>query len=252
MGKSDKENCRKQEMCAGAGNIDRKPPNAREEELREKTGCGGACGGEDIAAKERIPETKCPEKEEKGKPQMEEEQREKQNKEQMRQKEREEEKDAQETGELEKVRLLLDEKTRQCEEYFNALQRIAAEFDNFKKRTAREKESLYAEAVSDVVAAFLPVVDSVEKAVLTYCGQQEERPIKEGLELINRQVKDVLKRLEVMEIKSLGEDFDPQLHEAVMHVEDEEKGKNIVVEELRKGYVFKDRVIRHSMVKVAN
>ena len=252
MGKSDKENCGKQKMCDDAGNIAGKPLNAEEEALRKKTGRQCACGGEDIASKELIPETKGPDDEGKEMPQEEEKQREKQNKEQMRQKEREEEKDAQETGELEKVRLLFDEKTKQCEEYFNALQRIAAEFDNYKKRTAREKESLYAEAVSDVVAAFLPVVDSVEKAVSACCEQQEERPIKEGLELINRQVKDVLKRLEVMEIKSLGEDFNPQLHEAVMHVEDEEKGKNIVVEELRKGYVFKDRVIRHSMVKVAN
>lgn len=106
--------------------------------------------------------------------------------------------------------------------------------------------------MGDVVSSFLPVIDSIGKAVSACCGQQDGQSIKEGVELVSRQIKDVLKKLEVKEIKSLGEDFDPQLHEAVMHVKDEEKGKNIIVEELRKGYIFKDRVIRHSMVKVAN
>ena len=154
--------------------------------------------------------------------------------------------------ELEGIKVQLDEKNKQCMEYFNALQRAAAEFDNYKKRTAREKEALYTESVSDVAAAFLPVIDSIDRAVEACSKESEAGSLKEGVELVCRQAKDVLKNLGVEEIKSVNETFDPNLHNAVMHIEDESLGQGIVVEEFQKGYIYKEKVIRHSMVKVAN
>jgi len=167
-------------------------------------------------------------------------------------KERSDETETGENNELEDIKLKLDDKSKQCEEYLNMLQRTAAEFDNFKKRTAREKEALYTEAVSDVVSAFLPVVDSIERAIQVCSGQQEEQSIREGMELVKRQVNDVLKKLGVEELNCVGADFNPEFHNAVMHITDDSYGQNVVVEEFQKGYVFKDKVIRHSMVKVAN
>ncbi|NTV91134.1 MAG: nucleotide exchange factor GrpE [Clostridiales bacterium] len=146
----------------------------------------------------------------------------------------------------------VEEKAKQCAEYLNMLQRTAAEFDNFKKRTQKEKEALYADAAADVVAAFLPAVDSLEMA-LKACNQEtDQKSLKDGVDLVLRQFKDALKKLGVEEIKSLEEDFNPLYHNAVMHIEDEEIGQNKVVEEFQKGYIYKEKVIRHSMVKVAN
>jgi molecular chaperone GrpE len=155
-------------------------------------------------------------------------------------------------NELDKVKAQLEEKTKQCGDYYSALQRAAAEFDNYKKRTAREKEALYTEAVSDVAAAFLPVIDSIDRAVQACSRDSEAGSLKEGVELVCRQAKDVLKNLGVEEIKSVNEAFDPNLHNAVMHIEDENYGQGVVVEEFQKGYIYKEKVIRHSMVKVAN
>lgn len=157
-----------------------------------------------------------------------------------------------EDSDIGRIKLQLENKTKECEEYFGRLQRVAAEFDNFKKRTLKEKEALYSEAVCDVVAAFLPVIDSIDRALEACEGNNGEESIKEGIELIKRQISEVMKKLQIEEIKSLGEKFNPELHNAVMHVEDEKYGQNVVVEEFQKGYKYKDKVIRHSMVKVAN
>jgi molecular chaperone GrpE len=154
--------------------------------------------------------------------------------------------------ELEELRAKCEEKSKQCEEYFNMLQRTAAEFDNFKKRTAKEKEALYLDATSDVVAEFLPVVDNIERAIQAASSVANDNPLKEGVELIYRQFKDVMKKLNVEAIEAVGKEFDPNLHNAVSHVDDEEYGENVVVEEFQKGYIIKDKVIRYSMVKVAN
>lgn len=153
--------------------------------------------------------------------------------------------------EIDALSAQLEEKTRQSEEYLNALQRAAAEFDNYKKRTVKEKEALYSEAFSDVVVAFLPVVDNMERAAAVI-SKEDNPSVREGIELVFRQFKDVLKSLGVEEIKSVGEKFDPQLHNAVMHIEDEGCDENEITEEFQKGYTLKDRVIRHGMVKVAN
>jgi len=154
--------------------------------------------------------------------------------------------------EIENLKKQINEKTKKCDEYLDMLQRTAAEFDNYKKRTAREKEALYTDALSDVVKSFLPVLDSVDRA-LEVCGKESTKEsLAEGIELIGKQIQAVLKNLGVEQIKSIGEEFNPELHNAVMHVEDEAYGQNVVVEEFQKGYIYKERVIRHSMVKVAN
>ena len=154
-------------------------------------------------------------------------------------------------NEVEALKAQLESKSKQCEEYFGALQRSAAEFDNYKKRTAREKENLYVDASSDVVGAFLPVIDNLERAVQA-SNKDDVQSLKGGVELVLRQIKDVLKNLGVEEIESVGKNFDPQLHNAVMHIEDDSYGENVVVEEFQKGYMLKDKIIRHSMIKAAN
>ncbi len=154
--------------------------------------------------------------------------------------------------EVEEIKAQLEEKSKQCEEYFDKLQRTAAEFDNFKKRTAKEKEALYSDAASDVVSALLPVVDNLERAIEAANNEVNVNSLKEGVELVYRQFKDVLQKLNVDVIEAVGNEFDPNLHNAVSHVDDEQYGNNVVVEEFQKGYIYKDKVIRYSMVKVAN
>lgn len=148
--------------------------------------------------------------------------------------------------------LQLEEKTRQCDEYLSALQRAAAEFDNFRKRTAREKEGLYADTVCEVLTKFLPILDNMERALLVSEEDSSKNSFREGVEMIFRQLGDVLKAFGVETIESIGKEFDPELHNAVMHIEDEDHGASQVVEEFQKGYKLKDKVLRHSMVKVAN
>jgi molecular chaperone GrpE len=154
--------------------------------------------------------------------------------------------------EVEEIKAKLEEKSKQCEDYFDKLQRTAAEFDNFKKRTVKEKEALYSDATSEVVAAFLPVVDNLERAIEAANKDVNANSLKEGVELVYRQMKDVLQKLNVEVIEAVGNEFDPNLHNAVSHVDDEQYGNNIIIEEFQKGYMLKDKVIRYSMVKVAN
>lgn len=154
--------------------------------------------------------------------------------------------------ELDSIKIELEEKTKQCADYLDKLQRTAAEFDNFKKRSQKEKEALYIDAVSDVVGNFIPVLDNVERALQAIPSDSSAQVIKDGVEMVFKQFKDALKSIGVEEIKAVNEPFDPMLHNAVMHVEDEEAGPNTVVEEFQKGYICKDKVIRYCMVKVAN
>lgn len=152
---------------------------------------------------------------------------------------------------IEELKAKLEEKNRQCEEYMNALQRSAAEFDNYKKRTVKEKEALSLDAAIDTVKAFLPVVDNLERA-LKAAEDMEGNPLKDGVELVMRQLKNCLDSLGVEAIAAVNNTFDPELHNAVMHIDDDKYGDNIIVEEFQKGYVMKGKVIRHSMVSVAN
>ena len=127
--------------------------------------------------------------------------------------------------------------------------RILAEFENFKKRSQKERETLYNSILSDVVEVILPVLDNLENAVKVETKDEE---YKKGIELVLKQFNDVLKSKGVEEIEALGETFDPELHEAVRSVQDEGKGEKEVVEVYRKGYKIGSKVIRHSMVAVAN
>lgn len=131
-------------------------------------------------------------------------------------------------------------------------QRLFAEFDNFRKRTEKEKAARYDMGARDVIEKVLPVLDSFELALKTLPEGEEKTPFAEGMEKIHKQFLKTLEDAGVTPIDAVGKEFDPNFHNAVLHVEDEEVGDNIVVEELQKGYLYKDHVVRYSMVKVAN
>ncbi len=131
--------------------------------------------------------------------------------------------------------------------------RLAAEFDNFKRRSAKEKVQIYTNSVAEALEQILPFVDNMARATAVEVTSDDAKQLLEGIMLVERQFLETLKALGVEEIKAVGEKFDPNLHNAVMHVDDEEiDGQEIVVEEFIKGYTYKDKVIRHSTVKVAN
>ena len=127
--------------------------------------------------------------------------------------------------------------------------RLAAEYDNYRKRTAKEKEALWAQAKADTAVAFLPVYDNLERALKQ---ETADEAYKKGVEMTMAGLKDILSKLGVEEIPALGETFDPALHNAVMHVEDESAGENTVVDVFQAGFKLGDKVIRFAMVKVAN
>ncbi len=131
-------------------------------------------------------------------------------------------------------------------------QRLFAEFDNFRKRTDKEKAARYDMGARDVIEKILPVVDSFELALKNVPDDKEASAFAEGMDKIHKQFLKALEDLGVKPIEAVGKEFDPNFHNAVMHVEDEEAGENIVVEEFQKGYMYKDHVVRYSMVKVAN
>jgi molecular chaperone GrpE len=128
--------------------------------------------------------------------------------------------------------------------------RLLAEFDNYKKRTAREKESLYSESMAMAVSKVLPVMDNLELALSA--SDSDENKVKDGISLILKQFGDILKDMGVSEIEALGKTFDPNLHNAVMHEENAEMPENVVSQVFRKGYAMGGKVVRHSTVKVAN
>ena len=129
------------------------------------------------------------------------------------------------------------------------LKRLMAEFDNFKKRTAKEREMLYSSILGDIANKLLPVLDNLEKAAN---AETEDTNYKQGIDLVLKQYQDLLKSLGIQEIESIGKTFDPELHEAVSMVTDEGLGEKEIKEEFRKGYKIGERVIRHAMVVVAN
>ena len=150
--------------------------------------------------------------------------------------------EAQSNNELSKVKLELEDTT-------DRLKRLMAEFENFKKRSSKEREGLYNSLVADIVTSFLPVQDNLEKAIT---AQTADEGFKQGIELVTKQISDIFKKFGVEEIETCGKPFDPEVHEAVSMVEDETLGEKIVKEELRKGYKIGNKVIRHAMVVVAN
>ena len=127
--------------------------------------------------------------------------------------------------------------------------RLLAEYDNYRKRSQKEKDSLYADIKSDTVAKFLPVYDNLVRAL---AQSTEDEAYRRGVEMIMTQFNTTLEKLGATRIESLGQKFDPNLHNAVMHVEDEEKGENEIVEVFQEGFMMGEKVIRYAMVKVAN
>lgn len=160
----------------------------------------------------------------------------------------EEEKKVDETQEKEES-YIIDPKQQELDELNDRYKRVLAEFENYKKRSGKEREVLYNSILSDIIEVFLPVVDNLENALKI---ETQDVEYKKGIELVLKQFKDILKSKGVEEIPAMGETFDPALHEAVGSVQDPEKNTQEIVQEYRKGYKIGNRVIRHSMVVVAN
>ncbi len=145
-----------------------------------------------------------------------------------------------------------DKKDEQIAELTDRVKRQLAEFENFRNRTEKEKSQMYTIGAKDVIEKILPVVDNFERGIKSIPEEEREAPVASGMEMIYKQLMTVLTDLGVTPIEAVGQEFDPNLHNAVMHVENEELGENIVAEEFQKGYQYKDAVLRHSMVSVAN
>lgn len=145
-----------------------------------------------------------------------------------------------------------DKKDEKIEELTDRLTRQMAEFDNFRKRTEKEKSQMYEIGAKDIIEKILPVVDNFERGLSSMEEEEKATPFAEGMEKIYKQLMTTLDGIGVKPIEAVGKEFNPDFHNAVMHVEDEELGENIVAEEFQKGYMYRDSVVRHSMVKVAN
>lgn len=145
-----------------------------------------------------------------------------------------------------------DKKDEQIEELTDKVKRQMAEFDNFRKRTEKEKSQMYDMGAKTIVEKILPVIDNFERGLAAVPEDNKEDAFVVGMDKVYRQMLTVLEEAGVKPIEAVGVEFDPNFHNAVMHVEDETLGDNVVAEELQKGYMYRDTVVRHSMVKVAN
>ncbi len=145
-----------------------------------------------------------------------------------------------------------DKKDEQIEELNDRLKRNMAEFDNFRKRTEKEKAAMFEVGAKSVIEKILPVVDNFERGLATVAEEEKEAPFVQGMDKTYKQLMKVLEDMEVLPIEAVGKEFDPAFHNAVMHVDDENVGDNVVVEEFQKGYTYRGSVVRFSMVKVAN
>lgn len=145
-----------------------------------------------------------------------------------------------------------DKKDEKIEELTDRLTRQMAEFDNFRKRTEKEKSQMYEIGVKDIIEKILPVVDNFERGLGSMSEEDKATPFAEGMEKIYKQLMTTLDGIGVKPIEAVGQEFNPDFHNAVMHEENEEAGENIITEEFQKGYMYRDSVVRHSMVKVAN
>ena len=144
-----------------------------------------------------------------------------------------------------------DKRDVQIEELNDRVKRQMAEFENFRKRTEKEKSAMYEIGAKDVIEKILPIVDNFERG-LQQVSEEKEDSFVEGMNLVYKQLLTALEGIDVKPIEALAQEFNPDYHNAVMHVEDEEVGANIIVEEFQKGYTYRSNVVRHSMVKVAN
>ncbi len=145
-----------------------------------------------------------------------------------------------------------DKRDELIEELNDKVKRQMAEFDNFRKRTEREKAAMFEVGAKSVIEKILPVIDNFERGMASISAEELEAPFAQGMDKIYKQLMTTLESLEVKPIEAVGKEFNPNFHNAVMHVDDESIETNIVVEEFQKGYMYRDSVIRHSMVKVLN
>ena len=172
-------------------------------------------------------------------------------------KETEESQDTKDTESKEKKKFFAkkekkDKKDEKIEELTDRLTRQMAEFDNFRKRTEREKSQMYEIGAKDIIEKILPVIDNFERGLAAVPEESKEDPFVEGMEKIYKQLMTTLDEMGVKPIEAVGQEFNPDFHNAVMHVDDESLGENVVASELLKGYMYRDTVVRHSMVQVAN
>ncbi len=145
-----------------------------------------------------------------------------------------------------------DKKDQQLEELNDRLIRNMAEFDNYRKRTEKEKSMMFELGAKDIIEKILPVIDNFERGLASITEEEKESGFAKGVEAIYKQLLQTLADVGVKQIEAVGQEFNPNFHNAVMHMEDEEYGENVVVEEFQKGYMYRETVVRHSMVKVAN
>ncbi|MDF2822329.1 MAG: hypothetical protein K0R15_2777 [Clostridiales bacterium] len=145
-----------------------------------------------------------------------------------------------------------ESKDKQIASLVDSLKRNMAEFDNFRKRTDKEKSQMYGMGQKEVIEKLLPTVDNFERALSSVPEEEKENSFTLGIDMIYKQLMTTLESMGVVEIEAIGNNFDPNLHNAVMHEENDEFGENIVAEQYQKGYMYKDTVLRHSMVKVVN
>ncbi|GAA6295820.1 hypothetical protein F220043C3_42540 [Enterocloster asparagiformis] len=145
-----------------------------------------------------------------------------------------------------------DPRDEKIEELTDRVKRQMAEFENFRKRTEKEKSTMYEMGARDIIERILPVVDNFERGLASIPEEAKATPFADGMEKIYKQFQKTLEEAGVKAIEAVGQEFDPNFHNAVMHVDDENLGENVVAEELLKGYMYRDTVVRHSMVKVAN
>ncbi len=145
-----------------------------------------------------------------------------------------------------------DKKDEKIEELTDRVRRQMAEFDNFRKRTEKEKSQMFETGAKSIIEKILPVIDNFERGLATISEEEKSTPFAEGMDKIYKQMMTVLAEAGVAVIEAEGKEFDPNLHNAVMHIDDDSFGENIVAAEFQKGYTYRDTVVRHSMVQVAN
>ena len=163
--------------------------------------------------------------------------------------------DSEETTEKKKIfgrKAKKDPKDEKIEELTDRVTRQMAEFDNFRKRTEKEKSAMYEIGAKSVIEKLLPIVDNFERGFSTVAEEDKEDSFVKGMEMVYKQILTTFETIGVKPIEAVGQEFNPDLHNAVMHVDDETVGENIIVEEFQKGYTYHDAVVRYSMVKVAN
>ena len=224
MGKKDKKNSREETIEKLKG-----LKKAAEEEAQEQTKEAEKNNTKEAASGEGSSETK------------EAEAAAEENKEQAAEAPSEEEK----TAASDKAQAKIDELN-------DKVMRQMAEFENYRKRTEKEKQSMFEVGAKSVIEKLLPIVDNFERGLSSLSEEEAQGGFAKGIEMVYKQLMEELSKLEVKPIEAVGKEFDPNLHNAVMHVEDEQAGENTIVEEFQKGYTYRDTVVRHSMVKVAN